>query len=59
MAIDDPERAAIVAAHAKAIEAGDDRYLDPVTGLFVFTATYLANVGACCDSGCRHCPYVA
>ena len=57
MAIDDPAHAAIVAAHAKAIEAGDDGYLDPVTGLFVFTAAYLVKVGACCDSGCRHCPY--
>jgi hypothetical protein len=49
--------AAIAAAHAKAIEAGDDGYLDPATGLFVFTTAYLAAVGTCCDSGCRHCPY--
>jgi hypothetical protein len=33
-------------------------YLDPVTGLSVLTAGYLAARGSCCDSGCRHCPYV-
>ncbi|MGH9061761.1 MAG: DUF5522 domain-containing protein, partial [Acidimicrobiales bacterium] len=33
-------------------------YLDPSTGLFVMTsAAHLAR-GACCGSGCRHCPYV-
>jgi hypothetical protein len=24
----------------------------------VLTAAYLAGRGACCESGCRHCPYV-
>ena len=56
---DDPRRAAILAAHSDARHRGDDGYLDPATGLFVFTAAYLAARGTCCDSACRHCPYVS
>lgn len=48
----------IVAAHRAAVDAGEPGYLDPVTGLFVLTAVELAARGSCCDSGCRHCPYV-
>jgi hypothetical protein len=55
---DDPQRGAILAAHRRAIDAGEPGYADPATGLFVFTAAYLAERGTCCDSGCRHCPYV-
>lgn len=58
----DPRRrgsAAILEAHARALEAGAAGYFDPATGLFVFTAGYLAERGVCCDTGCRHCPYVA
>ncbi|MDZ7733387.1 MAG: DUF5522 domain-containing protein [Acidimicrobiia bacterium] len=53
-----PARAAILAAHRRALEAGEEYYLDPVTGLLVMTARYLAGRGWCCDTGCRHCPYV-
>ena len=35
---------------------GRDYYLDPA-GRYVFTAAYLSARGACCQSGCRHCPY--
>jgi hypothetical protein len=52
-------RTAILAAHDAAVAAGSDGYLDPVTGLFVFTAVYLASNGVCCERGCRHCPYPA
>jgi Family of unknown function (DUF5522) len=55
---DDPRRAEILAAHRRALAAGDAGYADPATGLFVLTGSYLADQGACCDSGCRHCPYV-
>lgn len=48
---------AVRAAHDAAVAAGDDGYLDPATGLFVFTARYLTRRGTCCGSGCRHCPY--
>jgi hypothetical protein len=51
------DAAAIARAHAAAIEAGEPGYLDPSTGLFVFTAARLAANGTCCESGCRHCPY--
>jgi hypothetical protein len=54
---DDPLDAAVRAAHDRAVRDGEDGYLDPETGLFVFTAAYLEARGTCCDSGCRHCPY--
>jgi hypothetical protein len=54
---DDP-RAAETQAHEQAMRDGADGYTDPATGLFVFTAAYLAARGTCCESGCRHCPYV-
>ena len=49
---------AIVEAHAVADGKGEDGYLDPVTGLFVFTAGHHLRRGQCCDTGCRHCPYL-
>jgi Family of unknown function (DUF5522) len=45
------------AAHDAAVAAGEPGYLDPDSGMFVFTAQYLAVRGTCCGSGCRHCPY--
>jgi hypothetical protein len=58
LSVDDPRHAEILAAHRKALSAGDAGYSDPATGLFVFTAAYLMARGTCCDSHCRHCPYV-
>jgi hypothetical protein len=58
LAVDDPARPAILAAHARALVEGDAGYADPVSGLFVFSAAFLAERGTCCDSSCRHCPYV-
>lgn len=58
----DPARsdhAAIVAAHDRALARGEDGYLDPTTGYHVFTAQALWDRGACCHSGCRHCPFAA
>jgi Family of unknown function (DUF5522) len=54
---DDPLDTAVRAAHDRAVREGEDGYVDPETGLFVFTAAYLEARGTCCDSGCRHCPY--
>ncbi len=48
----------ILALHAAAMAAGESGYFDPETGLFVFTAAHLLRRGTCCDSGCRHCPYL-
>jgi hypothetical protein len=56
---DHPGRDAVLAAHRAALAAGEGGYLDPATGLFVMTAGFLAERGTCCDTGCRHCPYVA
>jgi hypothetical protein len=50
---------AVLTAHDQAVRDGTDGYLDPSTGLFVFTAAYLEARGTCCDSSCRHCPYQA
>jgi hypothetical protein len=52
-----PHYRAIVAAHETALACGDDGYLDPVTGYFVFTAAAHWARGSCCRSGCRHCPF--
>lgn len=51
------ERERIIAAHDAALEAGQPAYLDPRTGLSVFTAGYLWENAQCCRTGCRHCPY--
>jgi hypothetical protein len=56
---DRPDREAILAAHSAAMVSGDDGYVDPASGLFVFTAAWLADRGSCCETECRHCPYVS
>jgi len=53
-----PHRDEILAAHEVALRAGEAGYLDPATGLFVLTASFLAQRGFCCERGCLHCPYV-
>ena len=47
-----------LAAHARAMAAGEATYRDPITGYRVLTARTLAERGTCCGLGCRHCPYV-
>ena len=42
--------------------ASDDALVEDIDyelegGCLVFTAWYLLKRGACCESGCRHCPY--
>ena len=46
-----------MARHRGAVDANEPCYRDPVSGLTVFTARFLAERGYCCESGCRHCPY--
>jgi hypothetical protein len=53
----DPGFDAAILAHEAAMARGEDGYLDPTTGAFVFTAGYLRERGHCCGSGCRHCPW--
>jgi hypothetical protein len=48
---------AIVQAHEAAVARGERLYRDPASGLWVMTELALAERGACCGSGCRHCPY--
>jgi len=45
--------------HEEASSNGEAFYLDPDTGLAVFTEFGLRQRGSCCWSGCRHCPYAA
>jgi Family of unknown function (DUF5522) len=49
----------ILAAHAAAMAAGTDGYTDPTSGLFVFTAAWLSSRGSCCETSCRHCPFLS
>ena len=56
---DDPASSQILRAHAEALRNGADTYVDPLSGYTVLTAGYLARRGSCCESGCRHCPYVS
>jgi len=53
-----PQRAEILRRHQDAIERGVPVYVDPVSRLSVFTSDFLARRSYCCDSGCRHCPFV-
>jgi hypothetical protein len=56
-----PSRAdfdAIMAAHEQAQATGQRNYLDPATGLIVQTRNAHLERGTCCNSGCRHCPWV-
>ena len=54
-----PQRAAILERHEAAVVSSVPTYIDPVSGFSVFTAAFLKSRNYCCDSGCRHCPYVA
>ncbi len=54
---EDPFYQAIITIHEKAFENKEMTYIDPKTGLTVFTAYYHLQRGFCCGSGCRHCPY--
>nr|XP_025974870.1 uncharacterized protein C1orf53 homolog [Dromaius novaehollandiae] len=38
-------------------KAGQQSYVDPVTGYLVFTKVAHLQRGKCCGSACRHCPY--
>lgn len=53
-----PRRDEILRRHGEAVAARLPGYRDPASGLFVFTAKFLADRGWCCNSGCRHCPFV-
>ena len=54
-----PDYRAIIAAHEAAIAARQRTYLDPSTGLIVQTRCAHLERATCCNSGCRHCPWVA
>jgi hypothetical protein len=53
-----PRYPEVLDAHTDAMSAGVPAYRDPYSGLSVFTAAFLADRGYCCESGCRHCPFV-
>ncbi len=49
----------ILYLHEEACRSGLDTYTDPQTGCCVFTYFFLLEMGNCCESGCRHCPYIS
>lgn len=49
----------VIEVHRLAVRLGEPGYVDPVTGFWVQTAATLWARGTCCDSGCRHCPYLS
>lgn len=55
---DHPRYTEIISAHERSIELDTYGYRDPVSGLLVFSAKYLWDRAYCCETGCRHCPYV-
>lgn len=55
---DHPRYAEILSAHDRSIALDTYGYRDPATGLLVFSAKYLWDRAFCCETGCRHCPYV-
>lgn len=54
-----PRYDVILGLHSEALGRNEPGYRDPDSGFFVFTAKFLADRGYCCNSGCRHCPFVA
>ena len=55
---DSPGYQMIIFAHEEAMARGADGYIDPITSLFVITATVHKARGFCCLNNCRHCPYI-
>jgi hypothetical protein len=57
-----PERAdyaVVIAAHEAAVLANAEGYADPTNGAYVFTVTKLKERTFCCETGCRHCPFIS
>jgi len=50
--------AQIIAAHEKAVADNLEGYDDPTTGAFVLTVRTLEQRTFCCETGCRHCPFI-
>ncbi len=59
MSAADASRAARRRLHDEASRNRETFYLDPETGLAVFTEFGLRQRDGCCRSGCRHCPFEA
>lgn len=55
---DRPDYVEVMDAHHAAILEGETGYVDPPSGLVALTARTLWERGACCESGCRHCPWI-
>ena len=55
---DHPLLPEILERHESAMLRGEPTYQDPLSGFQVLTAAFLAARDRCCNSGCRHCPYV-
>ncbi len=49
----------IILRHTAACIEGKDFYEDPATGYLVMTSFFLKERKTCCNTGCRHCPYLS
>ncbi|ORC88874.1 cob(I)alamin adenosyltransferase [Trypanosoma theileri] len=47
----------VYAVHRKACDAGNTKYIDPLTGQIVPTRHFHLQRGICCGNRCRHCPF--
>ncbi len=54
----DPNAQARLELYLESLEAGSDFYFDVPSGFLVMTALKHIKRGFCCNSGCRHCPYI-
>ena len=54
----DPNAKARLEAYLDSLERGSDFYFDVPSGFLVMNALKHIKRGDCCNSGCRHCPYV-
>ncbi|KAJ2061350.1 hypothetical protein GGI17_003116 [Coemansia sp. S146] len=43
--------------HQRAVDKGEQTYIDPATGYTVFTELSHRDRGYCCGNACRHCPF--
>lgn len=51
------QRAEVMRLHDAAVQAGEPKYVDPISGHLCSTTQKHFARGHCCESACRHCPY--
>ena len=54
----DPHARERLERYLASLKEGSDFYFDVPTGFLVMSALKHIKRGFCCNSGCRHCPYI-